>query len=248
MADSILVSLGKMFGIGKMKAEKALDASINQIDKVKLAIDNEEKSLKQAQISLKDTRKQYILIKKEIESAQGAIEEMEKKAFTLVENLRRQGKDDNEIAGLLAGISDDTTRQIQRYKAIVTSKTPVAAQLQAAIGTFEDKIRELENKVANNKNQVAMLQTSLDVATTSRQIASANSTMNADSSSAEIEKAMLLVNETEADAQAMLEQSDFQTSNSSKLDKLLSESSMSSEDNPFAKALGSNKPTPAITA
>lgn len=238
----ILDSIKTMLGITLMKTDKALRDSIDEVDKMNLAINNEKEQLKKANEALKETRVRHKLDKKAIEDAQTSLKELEQKAYTMVENYRRKGLSDDEIAAKVATVSDSMTRDIERLKNIITSKTPIVESLAKSIVAFEQKISSIESTIRNNESQAAMLATNIEVAKTSKMIANTSAAMNESSSTATIANAKQVVNRLEAEAQAMLEQAEFQGSSEDKLDKLLAESARGDvENNPFAKALAGNK-------
>jgi phage shock protein A len=234
--------LKTIFGINVMKAENALESSIDQVDRINLAIKKENEQLAKSNVALKNTRKELLLIQKEIDDAFEAKETLEKKAFSMVENYRMQGLTDEQITEKISEISDEVTNDIERLDNIIESKKPVVESLRQSIKSFEEKIKEMEKTIKDNEMESSKIKTSIEIAKTGNMIAETNSSLNNSSSNAEIEKAKKLVNELEADTQAKLEQAEFQGTSERKLDKLLAESKKGqTKNNPFAKALETNK-------
>lgn len=200
-------TLKKAVGIAEMKADEALDESLNPVDKAKLNIKNKKAKLTDAKKNLTKVREVFYTEKNKLTKFEDDLVDLEdKKAEIIVamENFKKKGLDSNAIKAKVAKPFAQIVENIEQMNSNISAQAPIVAQHEASVNKFEDIIAVFEKELKADEHEVKILESQYNIADTTSAIADAMNELNADGSADDIAKLRARKDAKQAKADALM--------------------------------------------
>jgi len=217
----------KALGIAEMKADEALDDSLNPVDKAKYNIKQKKDKLASAQKSFDKANTTYYTERNKLNKLVDTGKVLAAKKDEIIvamKGFQAQGMDADAVRAKVGPAFTEITSQIDENAGLVNTQTSIKQGHEKTVSKFKEMIAIYRKEILKDENEVKLLESQYNMADTTSAIADAMNELNADGSSDDIAQLRAKQEAKQAKADALMDNIQSNTNVVDSIDALLMES------------------------